>query len=64
MTEVEKRIISEILALPFETKAQLVEILTQSMDETCSEDFTAVLREIEGKDKVENLNQEGRENIE
>jgi hypothetical protein len=49
MTEVEKRIISEMLALSLETRAQLMEILTQSMDETYSEDFKTFLREIEAE---------------
>jgi hypothetical protein len=51
MTEVEKRIILEMLVLPLETRAQLMEILAQSMDETCSEDLKAMLREIQGKEQ-------------
>jgi hypothetical protein len=34
MTEVEKRLISEILSLSLESRVQLVEILTQSREET------------------------------
>jgi hypothetical protein len=49
MIEVEKRLITEILSLSIESRAQLVEILTQSLEETFNDDLkSALLREIQG----------------
>ncbi len=47
MTGVEKRLVSEMLALPLESRAQLMEVLAQSLDEPYNEDFKVFLREIE-----------------
>jgi hypothetical protein len=53
MTEVEKRLISEILSLSSESRVQLVEILTQSLEETFNDDLkSALLQEIQGKEQV------------
>jgi hypothetical protein len=43
MTENEKRLISEILSLSIESRAQLTEILTQSLEETFNDDLKSVL---------------------
>ena len=46
LTDVEKRLITEILSLSLESRAQLMEIIAQSMDENYDENLKAVLREI------------------
>jgi hypothetical protein len=48
MTGVEKRIVWEMLALPLETRAQLIEVLTQSIDESRKVDFEMFLQTIQG----------------
>jgi hypothetical protein len=53
MTEVEKRLISEVLSLSLESRVQLVEILTQSLEETFNDDLkSALLQEIQGKEQA------------
>ncbi len=46
MTEIEKRLISEMLNLSLESRSQLVEILTQSLEQNYNDSLKDVLREI------------------